>query len=48
MDCVPLKLVHRTMHQPLGVNGIDLRVILNNSNPNEKSFSKLKKDGTQN
>jgi hypothetical protein len=46
--CVPLKLVHLTMHQPLGVNGIHTRVILNNSNPNEKFFSKLRKDGTQN
>jgi hypothetical protein len=45
MDCVPLNLVHPTMHQPLG---IDLRVVLNNSNPNEKSFSKLRIDGTQN
>jgi hypothetical protein len=36
------------MHQPLGVNGIDPKVVLNNSDPNEKSFSKLRKNGTQN
>jgi hypothetical protein len=48
MDYVPLKFVHPTMHQPLNVIGIDTRVVLNNSNPNEKSFSKLRKDGTQN
>jgi hypothetical protein len=36
------------MHQPLGVHGIDLRILFNNFNPNEKFFSKLRKDGTQN